>query len=300
MTTVGYGDILPTTDSERLYVTGVMFVGATVFGYIVGVVREVASNPNGAAARERVITSTTNHYMIEQKIDLPLRNAVKKQVAFFTGQRSPFDGEALLQLLPKQLLCEAIIQSSSGVIPLIPIFRGQGRRYIAHIVKLMRPHLALPSTEIYRSGDPSTRGIHFITVGLAEMRTRVQSLTHKWSRPASLYAGDFFGHLGLLGGHEPASMARTVLQTQLYYLPEYEWRWLHTCRPALAQKTKKVVEACAQQQDQRRVEGEEPRVSRFKNALKQAVSEEREGGSSPGGASPENRATGGATVAPSG
>ena len=95
-------------------------------------------------------------------------------------------------------------------------------------------------------------------------------------------------------------MARTVLQTQLYYLPEYEWRWLHTCRPALAQKTKKVVEACAQQQDQRRVEGEEPRVSRFKNALKQAVSEEREGGSSPGGASPENRATGGATVAPSG
>ena len=48
------------------------------------------------------------------------------------------------------------------------------------------------------------------------------------------------------------------------------------------------------------MEGEEPRVSRFKNALKQAVSEEREGGSSPGGAAPENRATGGATVAPSG
>merc|ERR1719181_841784 len=86
MTTVGYGDILPTTDTERLFATFIMFVGATVFGYIVGVVREVASNSNGAAARERLITGTTNHFLIEQKIETGLRTAVKKHLGYFLNQ----------------------------------------------------------------------------------------------------------------------------------------------------------------------------------------------------------------------
>ena len=32
MTTVGYGDILPKSDVERLYATIIMLLGATVFG----------------------------------------------------------------------------------------------------------------------------------------------------------------------------------------------------------------------------------------------------------------------------
>ena len=32
MTTVGYGDILPRSDAERVYATASMLLGATVFG----------------------------------------------------------------------------------------------------------------------------------------------------------------------------------------------------------------------------------------------------------------------------
>jgi voltage-gated potassium channel len=35
-TTVGYGDILPVTDAERMFVTVVMLVGIGFFGYVVG------------------------------------------------------------------------------------------------------------------------------------------------------------------------------------------------------------------------------------------------------------------------
>ena len=38
MTTVGYGDIRPHTTSERIYVALLMFLGASVFGYIAGCV----------------------------------------------------------------------------------------------------------------------------------------------------------------------------------------------------------------------------------------------------------------------
>tara|TARA_B110000305_G_scaffold51871_1_gene56680 strand:- start:859 stop:987 length:129 start_codon:yes stop_codon:yes gene_type:complete len=33
---LGAGDILPQTDSERIYATLIMILGATIFGYIVG------------------------------------------------------------------------------------------------------------------------------------------------------------------------------------------------------------------------------------------------------------------------
>ena len=36
MTTVGYGDILPRNDVERVYSIFIMILGATIFGYIVG------------------------------------------------------------------------------------------------------------------------------------------------------------------------------------------------------------------------------------------------------------------------
>ena len=47
MTTVGYGDILPFTVSEKVYAIAIMLMGATVFGYIVGSVGTLATNANG-------------------------------------------------------------------------------------------------------------------------------------------------------------------------------------------------------------------------------------------------------------
>ena len=39
MTTVGYGDITPTNFGERIYTIVIMFVGATLFGYVIGSLR---------------------------------------------------------------------------------------------------------------------------------------------------------------------------------------------------------------------------------------------------------------------
>ena len=82
MTTVGYGDILPQTDTERVYATLIMILGPTVFGYIVGSVGSIASNPHGVTAKERERQSMFNNYMEEQNLKPALRKMVKEQIAF--------------------------------------------------------------------------------------------------------------------------------------------------------------------------------------------------------------------------
>ncbi|CAM9855304.1 unnamed protein product, partial [Discosporangium mesarthrocarpum] len=73
MTTVGYGDIVPVVDLERVYSTVIMVIGATVFGYIVGSVSALASNPNGSQARETEKLLAVSNYLDEKKIQMKLR-----------------------------------------------------------------------------------------------------------------------------------------------------------------------------------------------------------------------------------
>ncbi|CAM9734706.1 unnamed protein product [Ectocarpus fasciculatus] len=75
MTTVGYGDIVPVVDQERAYATIIMVIGATVFGYIVGSVSALASNPNGSQARETVKILAVSNYLGEKKVQQKLRQA---------------------------------------------------------------------------------------------------------------------------------------------------------------------------------------------------------------------------------
>ena len=42
VTTIGYGDIAPTTTAERVFVMASMFVGAAVFSYVIGTVCIIA------------------------------------------------------------------------------------------------------------------------------------------------------------------------------------------------------------------------------------------------------------------
>lgn len=52
-----------------------MVIGATVFGYIVGSVSALASNPNGSQARETVKILAISNYLGEKKVQQKLRQA---------------------------------------------------------------------------------------------------------------------------------------------------------------------------------------------------------------------------------
>lgn len=60
-------------DLERAYATIIMVIGATVFGYIVGSVSALASNPNGSQARETFKILRVSNYLDEKKVQQKLR-----------------------------------------------------------------------------------------------------------------------------------------------------------------------------------------------------------------------------------
>ena len=51
LTTVGYGDITPTNDSERAYTLGCLFIGALVFGFLLSTLADLYSKFDANAVR---------------------------------------------------------------------------------------------------------------------------------------------------------------------------------------------------------------------------------------------------------
>ncbi|CAM9262116.1 unnamed protein product, partial [Sphacelaria rigidula] len=169
MTTVGYGDIVPVADSERGYATIIMMIGATVFGYIVGSVSALASNPNGSQARETVKILAISNYLDEKKIQQKTRQAVKKHVEYFLSHRSPFDEETLQALMPPSLRQESYLQIHKDVIGNIAIFKHLGPNHMAYILRHMTPYFCIMGNYIYTPTHGSD-GVYFLLMGTAEVR----------------------------------------------------------------------------------------------------------------------------------
>jgi voltage-gated potassium channel Kch len=99
MSTIGYGDIVPSTFLERIFVSIAMLVGAFVYGYIIGAVSNVISTRNAKTNRFHQLMSELNAFLDEGKFKPELRVRLRE---YFKYRLSGADVEAHTALL-KQL-----------------------------------------------------------------------------------------------------------------------------------------------------------------------------------------------------
>ena len=60
MSTIGYGDIVPTTTGERFYIIFAMLIGTSVFAYVVGSVCGIVASMDKKSAEHHDLMDTLN------------------------------------------------------------------------------------------------------------------------------------------------------------------------------------------------------------------------------------------------
>ena len=229
MTTVGYGDIVPSSDTERVYATVIMILGATVFGYVVGSVSAIANNSNSAMAKEAEVMQRVIYHMTELGLSSNLRQSVKMTVNYILTRKSAFNELHILENMPADLRRDCILSSHHDIIPNVAIFEGQSPSLIAHMITLMRPIFHAAGDIIYRPQDGAD-GIYFLLNGIAEQtslhdvkRDDGGEITKELEVDKILNVGSFFGHEGFLvsEGEKAVSIgARAFTSCSLYVLLE--------------------------------------------------------------------------------
>jgi hypothetical protein len=147
MTTVGYGDITPTNDLERLYAVIVMIFGATVFGYIIGSIAELSNGSEDALGSKLCLI---RDFCDERGLSHRTQSFVQRHYAFWYQEMTPLHDEPrLLHELPPSLRKEVILYIHRQTIRTVALFKTPlPDWFVSTTVRLLEPQAFSPGADI--------------------------------------------------------------------------------------------------------------------------------------------------------
>ncbi|CAM9253169.1 unnamed protein product [Ectocarpus sp. 4 AP-2014] len=139
ITTVGYGDLVPTNDLERMIACLTMVCGTTMFSYVIGSVSTLVMNPTGGNVRRNLELKNVENYLEEQKVGAHLGDSVRTHMMFVTGARSAWNEDHILSRLPPRLQERVLEHVHRDAVLIIPILKTRPPSFVSAILKNLRP-----------------------------------------------------------------------------------------------------------------------------------------------------------------
>jgi CRP-like cAMP-binding protein len=149
---VGYGDVVLTTDSGRLYSVLVMVIGSIVFGFIVATVSDSVRNINPRETAKKLRMDEISEYITEKKINKDLKVKIWRHFEYYYNKLSTFPEEVILESMPI-MLQQLVLESTRGGLSSLKLFRKQDYGALSQVMPYMRPMFVEPRETIILEGD---------------------------------------------------------------------------------------------------------------------------------------------------
>lgn len=121
LTTVGYGDITPSNNVERLYAFCCELVGAIVFGFMLSTLGDVLSNVDRNATHIDEKLTEVKEYLRWHRVPPTTAKAVRRYYEYFLSRRTTVDDEAILGNLTPSLRREVTVHLLEQTVARIPL-----------------------------------------------------------------------------------------------------------------------------------------------------------------------------------
>jgi voltage-gated potassium channel len=192
LTTVGYGDISPVTDLQKIWTMIVEILGVVVYGYVIGNVASLLSNIDVAKAGFIKQMEDINRYLSYKSIPKKLKQKVNNYYQYIWDNRLGHGDSGILSNLPPSLRTEILLHINRQLIEQVPFFKDTDKEFINDIIAHLQPKVFLPDDFIFMKGDIG-RCMYFISSGTVDVLSE-----DKKSVIAELRDGDYFGEIALI------------------------------------------------------------------------------------------------------
>ncbi len=210
LTTVGYGDVVPTTTPEKLYAIGVMMLGVGVYAYLIGNIASTIANLDPARAAFTRHAERVEAFMHYRKLPPALRRRIHDYYTYLWTQRRGFDETKVVATLPPSLRTDIALFLKRDLLDQVPLFQGASEAFIRQVALHMEPVVFMPSDTIIQAGARGQE-MFFISKGQVEVRAPDGQTVYN-----TLGDGDFFGEIALF-----FDARRTATVTALTYCDCY-------------------------------------------------------------------------------
>ena len=187
ISTIGYGDIVPVTTGERVYVIVAMLVGAFEYGYIVGAVSNVIATRNEKVNKFQGVMRDLNGFLTDHGFPQDLRVRLRE---YFKYQLDGADADVYRRLLEKMspaLRSECTMRMNTWIRN-VDFFKYCPEPLVIHLSTRVVEHTYPPEEALFRPGD-AVSTIFLIRRGVVQVDGLVK-MSGKTIAEEALYSSD--------------------------------------------------------------------------------------------------------------
>ncbi|MDC7232994.1 MAG: ion transporter, partial [Spirochaetales bacterium] len=192
LTTIGYGDISPSTNLETIFVIIVELIGAGMYGFIIGNIANIIANIDIAKSQYQEKMEKVSTFLRYKKIPADLKDKISDYYDYLWESRRGYDESSILSDLPKPLQTSVSLFLNREIIQKVPIFQGASEEFIKEIILNLEPVVFTPGDYVVIKGEIGYE-MYFISRGSVDVVSEDESIVY-----ATLGAGSFFGEIALL------------------------------------------------------------------------------------------------------
>ncbi|KAL4433319.1 hypothetical protein ABPG74_017423 [Tetrahymena malaccensis] len=226
MVTVGYGDIVPKTINERIYVIFFVLISAITFAYVVNTIGALFQELSRQEGKYDQKKFEIVNYMEERKISKSIQISVVKFLEFTIKQEKELQyslsGENFLQSIPQKLRQQVYQEYYGRILQEIKLFSMNfSKDFLQQLSVLMKEKTYGPGEEIFKQGEKNSN-FFFINKGQIEFDIEVQGKNN--ISLGILKKGDSFNHQGLFTDRIHEVTARCKQITQIIFLNQEDFQ----------------------------------------------------------------------------
>ena len=192
LTTVGYGDITPTTSLEKIFTMGVMILGVGAYGYIIGNISSLLGNLDIAKAQHQERTENINTFMASNNFPLDLQQRVKNYFDYLWSSQRGQNQKEIFTGLPESFHIAFALELNKELLHTVPMFKGAHDDFIRDIALALKPEIVLPNDLVCEYGKIGDK-MYFVSKGTLKVYSK-----NKKTLYGELEPGNFFGEIALL------------------------------------------------------------------------------------------------------
>lgn len=236
LTTVGFGDVTPANNAERLYVICMMLFGVGVYGFAIANVASMLSKINPARAHYSENMERLDAFMRYKSLPVNLRKRLTDYYTYLWEQRLGYDESSILASLPPSLKTDVALHLKREIIQKVPLFNDASEGFIRDIALQIAPVVYLPGDYVFCAGEAGN-DMYFVSKGELEVVSKDGQTIF-----TTLKDGDFFGEIALILKQPRTASVRATSFCDLYRLDRELFERVLSRYPEVAAKIQERAE----------------------------------------------------------